>query len=384
MVFKIRDYIEFGIFLVLVIVFYFARAIGVDSFEIFIFGVVVGLFLAIRASERAVEGVDSAAKKLGITTYVAGVLSSLASNAPELVIGFFSVLYGNAEFAVSMIVIATGFNFLLLGLLIIIITYKKESGKMAVPAELLEVEVPVMRGAIIMLGGLFVIGITTLGFLGEVPDESTIPHLPSYAALLMVVSYLAYLIFILGYKGKKKERKEVEVSHGHHFTKRQTIILLIMGFVGIIFAGEMISQSAESVGQGIGLDEFQLAFIVGACAALPEHAIALIAANREGGAELGLGNTIAGAMQNLLLMIGAVGLFTVIFDNPLGVPLVHLSESGHVIPFILIQLGFGALLVFLVKSSVTDDRQLSLYEGLVITIAQLFVFIIFLSGMHWI
>ncbi|MHA2296407.1 MAG: sodium:calcium antiporter [Candidatus Hodarchaeales archaeon] len=387
MVFKPRDYIEFIIFLALVVIFYFTREIlFIDSLEIFSFGIIVGLFLAIRASERAVEGVDSAAKKLGITIYVAGVLSSLASNAPELVIGFFSVIRGNAEFAVAMIVIATGFNILLLGILIVMVTYKDEDGKMDVPTELLEVEVPVMRGAIIMLGGLFVIGIATVSFLGDKPDEASLPYLPSYAALLMVITYLAYLFFIIRYKGGKKSKKEVEESHGkkhHEFTKRQTIILLTVGFTGILFAGEMISQSAEAVGFGFGLTEFQLAFIVGACAALPEHAIALIAANREGGAELGLGNTIAGAMQNLLLMIGFVGLFTVLI-NPLGIPLVHVSADGHVIPFILIQLGFGALLVFLIKSSITDDKQLSLYEGLVIIIAQIFVFIIFLSGMHWI
>ncbi|MHA1448635.1 MAG: sodium:calcium antiporter [Candidatus Hodarchaeales archaeon] len=391
--FRFRDYSEFIIFLVLVIFFYSMRIIlKVDSLEIFVMGIVVGLVLAIRASERAVEGVDSAGKMLKLTPYVGGVLSSLASNTPELVIGAFSVLNDNAEFAVSMIVIATGFNILLLGILIILVTYKKADGKITLPKEVVAVEVPVMRGAIVMLGGLFIVGIATIGFTEGEITEATLPHLPGYAALLMVIVYLAYLFFIIRYVGREKgpdEGTTVETTvddspKKHHFTKRQTIILLIMGFVGIFFAGEMISQSVETVSHGMGLDEFQMAFIIGACAALPEHAIALIAANREGGSELGLGNVMAGAMQNLLLMIGFVGLMTA-FVNPAGIPLVHLSSTtGHVVPFILIQLGFGALTVFLIKSSITDDNQLSIYEGLVITIAQVFVFIIFMSGMHWI
>ncbi|GAH06558.1 unnamed protein product, partial [marine sediment metagenome] len=51
-----------------------------------------------------------------------------------------------------------------------------------------------------------------------------------------------------------------------------------------------------------------VAFFIGAAASIPEHAIALLAVKREGGIELGLGNLIAGTMQNLLLMTGLVSL----------------------------------------------------------------------------
>ena len=134
---------------------------------------------------------------------------------------------------------------------------------------------------------------------------------------------------------------------------------------------------------------FQLAFFIGAAASIPEHAIALLAVRHEGGIELGLGNLIAGSMQNLLLMTGLVSLFSAIAAHPLidipgndprGIPLVHLVEGGAPIPFLLVQFGFAWLLLFLIKSSMTDDRQLDVYEGFTITIAQVFVFIIFLRG----
>ena len=63
---------------------------------------------------------EAAGDKLGLTSYVSGVLASLASNTPELVIGLFAVINGQTEFAIAFIIIATGFNFLMLGIIIIV------------------------------------------------------------------------------------------------------------------------------------------------------------------------------------------------------------------------------------------------------------------------
>ncbi|MHA2075689.1 MAG: hypothetical protein ACW97X_13800, partial [Candidatus Hodarchaeales archaeon] len=134
--------------------------------------------------------------------------------------------------------------------------------------------------------------------------------------------------------------------------------------------------------------EFQLAFFIGACASIPEHAIALLAVRKEeGGIELGLGNLLAGSMQNLLLMTGLVSLFSMfgsflgIEGNlPNGIPLIHEVHGEVPMPFLLVQFGFAWLLLFLIKSSMTDDKKLDIYEGFTITIAQIFVFVIFLRG----
>ncbi|MHA2176163.1 MAG: hypothetical protein ACXAB2_08275, partial [Candidatus Hodarchaeales archaeon] len=63
-----------------------------------------------------------------------------------------------------------------------------------------------------------------------------------------------------------------------------------------------------------------------------------------------------------------------------GIPLIHYVEGEIPIPFLLVQFGFAWLLLFLIKSSITDDRKLDIYEGFTITVAQLFVFVIFLRG----
>jgi len=153
----------------------------------------------------------------------------------------------------------------------------------------------------------------------------------------MVAVYLFYLFFIIRHNLQNRDPNIVKKEEEKHETENRSFIifLLLLGFGMIFFAGEMISSSVElflesSHEIGIELNEFQLAFFIGAAASIPEHAIALLAVKKKGGIELGLGNLIAGSMQNLLLMTGLVSLFSFIgalagIDGNFiqGIPLIH-------------------------------------------------------------
>lgn len=400
MKFTNRDRIIFSVFAILIIVFLISRK-ALDPFLLILF-MLIGLAIAILASEKAVGGIEILGKKLGLTPYVSGVLSSLASNTPELAIGAFAILSGKVEFAIAFIIIATGFNILMLGILVIIGNVKRK-GPIIIPEEVIEIEVPIVRVAIVIVGSIFVYGIVL--FALEVYEmardplgEHMVPFLPYEANVIMVVVYLFYLFFILRHNLQKRVQTISDQQEGEsHVTEPSIsrnflISVLVLAFVMIFFAGEMISSSVElfleqSHEVGIELNEFQLAFFIGAAASIPEHAIALLAVRHEGGIELGLGNLIAGSMQNLLLITGLISLFSFIAsligisgNDPRGIPLVHEIAGEIPMPFLLVQFGFAWLLLFLIKSSMTDDRRLDIYEGFTITVAQLFVFVIFLRG----
>ena len=395
MIFRNRDKIIFSTFAFLIIVFWLTKSTLSTPFLIGF--IILGLLIAILASEKAVEGVSILGKKLGLTPYVSGVLSSLASNSPELVIGGFAILNGQVEFAIAFIIIATGFNILMLGILVMLGNYHRKK-PIIIPQEVIEIEVPIVRVAIVIVGSIFVYGIVL--FCIEIYEIATnkvpsIPYLPYEANIIMVAVYLFYLFFIIRHNLKSRNLESLKKASKDHVlgTRSFLIFILLLGFGMIFFAGEMISSSVElfleqSHDAGFVLNEFQLAFFIGAAASIPEHAIALLAVKKEGGIELGLGNLIAGSMQNLLLMTGLVSLFSYIGalfhieGNSLqGIPLVHYVEGEIPIPFILVQFGFAWLLLFMIKSSMTDDKKLDIYEGFTITIAQLFVFVIFLKGM---
>ncbi|MFX1517676.1 MAG: hypothetical protein ACFFC6_15335 [Promethearchaeota archaeon] len=381
------DKVLFSVFTVLIVIFNFSKQLLNPL--LLVFFIFVGLMIAILASEKAVGGMEILGKKLGLTPYVSGVLSSLASNSPELAIGAFAILSGKVEFAIAFIIIATGFNILMLGLLVILGNYKRK-GPIIIPEEVKEIEVPIVRVAIVIVGSIFVYGIVL--FVLETGPE-TVPFLPYEANVIMVVVYLFYLYFIIRHNLQKQSQKnseqlDEEPRTSHSVSRGFVISVLVLAFAMIFFAGEMISSSVEIFLEHDPIfNEFQLAFFIGAAASIPEHAIALLAIRHKGGIELGLGNLISGSMQNLLLMTGLVSLFSFVGsilgisgNDPRGIPLVHEVQGEVPIPFLLVQFGFAWLLLFLIKSSMTDDRRLDVYEGFTITIAQVFVFIIFLRG----
>ncbi|MHA1940575.1 MAG: hypothetical protein ACW97P_02480 [Candidatus Hodarchaeales archaeon] len=316
--FNNRDKVIFSIFTVLIIVFWFSKESLSTPYLIGF--MILGLIIAILASEKAVDGVAVFGKKLGLSPYVSGVLSSLASNSPELVIGGFAILKGQVEFAIAFIIIATGFNILMLGMLIMIGNYTRKE-PIIIPQEVVEIEVPIVRVAIVIVGSIFIYGIVL--FCLEIFEIATgavqtIPFLPYEANVIMVIVYLFYLFFIIRHNLRNRDLSTLRKQETQEAENRSLLIfILLLGFGMIFFAGEMISSSVElflehSHEIGIELNEFQLAFFIGAAASIPEHAIALLAVKKEGGVELGLGNLIAGSMQNLLLMTGLVSLFSFI------------------------------------------------------------------------
>ncbi|MFW9928955.1 MAG: sodium:calcium antiporter [Candidatus Thorarchaeota archaeon] len=383
----------------IMIIFYLIYFRTSLDFSVSVLMIFLGLFIAIESSEIAVEAIDMLAKRLKLSTYVGGVISSIASNTPELVIAAFAVFAGKTEFAIALITIATGFNILMLGVLIIL-GNKIRRGPIDLPAEVIDVEVPIMRVAIVILGSIFTIGIVE--FVIEVYNKVTennasnvVPRLPHEASALMVLTYLVYLFFIVNHnlnqlRSGKEPVKPNSLSKQHPMSRYKLIGFLVLAFAGIFVAGEMISSSVEFLADKQGIDEFLIAFIVGFSASIPEHFIALLAANKDGGIELGLGNLMAGSMQNLLMVIGLTGLISGIaawlgvhtadgVNSIDGLQLIHETAHGF-IPFILVQIGFAWLILFLVKSSITDDKKLDYYEGFTIVMAQSFVFIIFLKG----
>lgn len=330
------------------------------------------IWLTFRASHFAIDGLESIGALVGLSAYFIGVLSSLASNTPEAVITAFTAWRGIIaatpeliEIAVLSVVMAAGFNIFLLGCVVILSTRK--TGVISVPKEVVEDEVDLIRWTIVVMGILFAFGIlhyiTAIG--SGVPPS--IISLPPLVGLLMVISYVLYAIYAIK---KPSNRPEIKVKPRH--TKRDAIILAVLGFVGIFIAGYILTEAIELTfvfvpWAGLGIVETQriviMAMIIGAAGAIPEHGIALIAAGK-GKVGIAIGNTLGGTTQILLLIIGAVSLILP-FTIPLDVP-------------VLLQFAAAAGSLWFLKRALTDDQRVDIYEGAMILLMQVFVFIIVL------
>ena len=357
---------EITFFLGLLVFYFYLRFSGIEPTIVIILGLIGGVWLAFRPSEWAVEGFESAAGHLGLTAYVAGMLSSLASNMPEAVISgiaaFDGYTTGNQDLldiAVLSVLIAAGFNMLLLGITIVISTKGKPD--MDVPEEAIKKDSVLIRWTFVALLSMFALGVLDMAS----PDAPINPRFPAVASFVLFLSYIIYAGALT--TGDVVESAEkAKASH----SKRTAAILAIMGFIGIFFAGEMLTHSVEMLltdyHEVIGLLGNQVAIaalILGAAGALPEHGIAIIAAAK-GKVGLAIGNLIGGVLQIVLLIMGGIGIFV-------PIPLDR---------YVLFQIMVIAGSLWFLKQAITDDHKLDFFEGAMIILLQMYVFILLIAG----
>lgn len=311
-----------------------------------ILGFMLGIWLITRGSEFAVEGLKGFIVYLGLSEYVAGVISSLASNLPELVVASIMIYEGSAqgsealiEIAILSVIAASGFNILLLGLLIILISWKK--GFIEISYSAIAHESDLIRMTIIVCFLIFALGII----------EGGSGFLPKEIGIFLILIYVAYLFFILRSEREKFKGNFVRLS------RRKVAIYLVVGFISIFIGGEIITESAESILHDFNFSLMTIAILLGALGSIPEHGIAIIGAMR-GLINLGLANLLAGISQFVLIVLGFIALM-------ISVPL-----DGY----IMFQLASIGASLWMVKKAILDDGKLTLDEGIFILILQLLLF----------
>ena len=312
---------------------------------------------------------ESGAGHLGYTAYVAGMLSSLASNMPEAVISGIAAFNGWStgnqdllDIAVLSVLIAAGFNMLLLGFTIVISTRGKPD--MDVPEEAIKKDSVLIRWAIVALVSMFALGLMDMiAIAGD--SEAAIPRFPPVASSVLFLSYIIYAGALK--TGDVVEKSEpAKASH----SKRTAIMLAAAGFVGIFFAGEILTNSVEILltdyhdtislfGNHVAI----AALILGSAGALPEHGIALIAAAK-GKVRLAVGNLLGGVLQIVLLVMGGIGM------------LVAIPMDRYVLFQIIVIAGS----LWFLKRAITDDHKLDFFEGAMIILLQAYVFILLIFG----
>ena len=339
------------------------------SYALMILGIVLGIWCALRMSEVAVKGIESLAYSfLGVGAYIAGVLSSVASNTPELALAGIAAYRGAitnnpslTEFAVLLVFAAALFNVLLVGIVILIGARQSHSSYMKVPKAVIAVESDLMRATIVMLGLVLILGIAEY-LLFLTPGKEFLPREAAFILLLTYIFYIIYIFFGKSLKEFKEEddKNETHSTNVHKLSKTATAALLIIGFLGIGIGAELITHSVEIfIEFNPMIPIIIISVLIGASSSIPEHAIALISA-RKGQLHLALGNTISGVLQSYTLIIGFIGVIALI---PLE-------------PAIIFQLAVGVAVVYLIKTSILDDEQLDIYEGIVIITVMAFSLIL--------
>ncbi len=331
-------------------------------------GFIIALWLILKPSEWAVEGLTMMAERIGIGTYAAGIVGSIMANLPELVLALFLILRGESNIAILTVLIVAGANTLLFGVVTVMQT--KKTGHIKVPMTTLRYESELMMFAFVTALFLFVFNFAENIRLGTQVEGVKIPLLFSVGT---VAIYIAYLIFVAADK---------ELNPPHSAEKKAEILkvpglrwsniakFLILGIIGIVLAGELMSNGAELLineaeHSGLNLNEGHIALIVGILGSIPEWAVAFKAKDDP---ELVFGSVLSSISATILFMIGLVSIF-----------LHYLGREFVLDPYGIVQIMLSGAILLFVHSLMKDDLKLDLFEGVCIVILQLIGFDILIS-----
>ena len=241
----------------------------------------VGFLFLIKGSDFFVDGASSIASHLKIPTIIVGLtIVAFGTSAPEAAVSITSSLTGSNAMAVSNVIGSNLFNMLM------VIGIAALLSNLLMEKSVLKKDLPFLV-AITLLFAIFI-------FIGW--------DITNLEGIILLVILMGYIIYLIRDSKKSKNANEVEAAK---FTLPKSIVLIIIGLVGIIIGGDLVVDSASAIAIALGMSETLVGLtIVAIGTSLPEL-VTSITALKKGENQLVIGNVIGSNIFNILFVLGA-------------------------------------------------------------------------------
>ncbi|MFC1608624.1 calcium/sodium antiporter [Patescibacteria group bacterium] len=264
----------------------------------------VTLTLMIKGADWFLDSAEKIGLSLGLSPFIIGVtIVGLGTSFPELFAAIMAVLEGANE-----IVIANAVGSNVSNILLIIGFSAVMGGGLAVTKNLIDLDLPMLVSATILL-------------LGTVYDKIITPG----ESILLVATYLIFFLYTVFHKdtGKAKEKESVskkDITSSIKMkgkkkgsTKVSTCpmdyFLLLLGIICLVVGAKYMIQSVITLSEIFSISPAIISITAVAIGtSLPELIVSLKAA-RSGKSEVAVGNIFGSNAFNSLMVIGIPGMF---------------------------------------------------------------------------
>ncbi len=258
------------------------------DFVIFIvaMGVLIwGADLLINQSERI-------ALKFKIPEFIIGAtLIALGTSLPEMAASIAASLNGKPDIAIANVIGSNILNITLVLATVFIISKSINPARDFFAKDSTWALVPVLVFILMILDGV----------------------ISRFDAALLLLLMGAYLLFLLQ-DAKNIPEEEIEDLDESTFEWRQTIAILLSGFILVILGAHFTVESASTIARDFGISEWIIGIImISLGTSLPELVVSISAAMR-GKVDMAIGNIIGSNMANTTVVLGAAA-----FVNPMTI-----------------------------------------------------------------
>lgn len=250
--------------------------------------IIVGFVLLVYGADWLVSGASAVAKRFGISDLVIGLtVVAFGTSMPEFVVNMVSVAEGSTDLAITNVLGSNIINTLvILGLtaLIFPIVSQKRSRDFDIPMSI--------------IAGILVFSFVAI----QLPFGETDRGIGRVGGVVLLVMFIYFLYNTFRHANDHPE--DAETVNVKPMSLWKALLLICVGFIGLIVGGEMIVKSAVSIATRCGVSEAIIGLtIVALGTSLPELATSVIAAFKKN-CDIALGNVIGSNIFNIFFILG--------------------------------------------------------------------------------
>ena len=200
------------------------------------------------------------------------------------------------------------------------------------------------------------------------PLENQVQVLSDALAFILLIVYVLGIVFtFITHKHlftPPETTEDIQESHGTHWSKKKSFLLLAVSMAGVIVVSEILVASVETTGEELGFGQlFVGAIIVGIVGNAAEHSSAILLA-RKGKMELSIG-IAAGSGTQIALFVVPILVFAGI---AMGQP--------FTLVFTLLELA-TIFLAAIILNLIVHDGKSNWFEGVMLTAVYIIIAIAF-------
>lgn len=250
---------------------------------------IIGFIFLIKGADIFVEGAASIARKFNVPSMIIGLtIVAMGTSAPEAAVSITSSLAGQNDMSVANVVGSNFFNILMvLGVSSII-------AKLPVQKDTIKKDAP------------FLIIVSTLLLLFGL--NLKISRIEGVILLALFTYFLIDTIKSAKKSSNKSDSDEIaatsDIEVSDEVSMPKTILVCIVGIVGIVLGGDIVVNSATSIATSFGMSANLVGLtIVAVGTSLPEFVTSIVAI-KKGETEIAIGNVIGSNLFNILFVLG--------------------------------------------------------------------------------
>lgn len=251
---------------------------------------IIGFIFLIKGADTFVDGSSTLARKFNVPPMIIGLtIVAMGTSAPEAAVSVTSSLAGQNDMSIANVVGSNFFNIL------VVLGVSSIISNLPVEKNTIKKDTPFL----VLISALLVFLCSNL----------TLSRIEGIILLLLFAYFLFYTIKSTINSNKNEEgttydESAVSIEVAKEISIPKTILICIVGAIGIIIGGDMVVNAATSIATDFGMSPNLVGLtIVAVGTSLPEFVTSIVAI-KKGETDIAIGNVIGSNLFNILLVLG--------------------------------------------------------------------------------